>query len=304
MTKTIFLQKDTNCAVALSSNIDIILSPEFYWVRLFDIPIASKKEALGVVPNLFEDFFDIEGYKFYIIKLEEYKYLCFAYKEQDVLDGLKSANIDFKKVNNIYFAQNEFIGKIDDKAILMDENKFIYQDDVFIKIPSTLGLIIESVDFDISNIVLSKHKISINQSSKYIDTSSAYILSSIFIVFSLVIFFKTYTINKITNQYPIKIEQLKKDYHLMSSMIQTKSLLKQYQKVSKKYENTRGVLQYLINFKQKTSGKLESIEFKNGVMYGYFTNSNLNNMKIYIEKRYKISSSSFKNGIVKIGIKI
>jgi hypothetical protein len=304
MTTTIFLQKDTKFATKLNGNANIILSPQFYWVRVFDIPIASKKEAMSVVPNLFEDFFDVDDYKFYIIKLENNQYLSFAYKEQDILDGLKNANISLKKVSNIYFAQNEFVEVAKEQAILINEQKYFYQDNIFIQIPSNMFKMIEANSCDVSTISLSKNKISINQSSKYIDRTSAYILSTIFIFFSLAIFFKTYTINKDIQQYPIKINKLKKDYNLMSSMIQTKSVLKGYKKVSQNYDRLRTLLQYTINFKKTISGKLENIEIKQGIVYGYFTNTTLENMKQYFEKKYTITHSSIDNNITKIGIKL
>ncbi len=301
MTKIIFLQKEITNNLELTSNVNIILSPEFYWVRIFDIPITSKKEALGVVPNLFEDFFDVEGYKFYIIKLDEHRYLSFAYREQDILDSLQNNNIDYKKVSNIYFSQNEFTKN---QSFQIDENKFLYKDEILVKIPTNMKAMFDTVELDISKIELSKDKISINQSSKYIDRTSAYILSTIFILFSLVVFSKTYSVNQQINLYPIKIEKLKKDYNLMSSMIQTKSVLKQFDKISKKHNNSREVLAYIINFKQKVSGTLKNLEFKNGTIYCTFLDTNFQNMKKYIQKKYKITESNSKDKVVKIGIKI
>jgi len=305
MIKTILLHKDLQPIVNSDDRFNIILSSEFYWVRLFDIPIRSKKDVLVATQNLFEDFFDTTDYKFYSIKIEEFKYLCFAYKEQDIINKLEQLNIDIKKVDNLYFAQNEFKNFAQEKsAIKCEDNFYIYQNDILVKLPLNISAMMSSNDINLQNIELSKHKFSINRSSKYIDNKSAYILSIIFILFSVGIFFKTYTTNNIIKQYDIKKENLKTKYHLMSSTIQTKSVLKEYEKVIQKNNNTRQTLQYAINFKQKVAGRLDKLEFNNGNLNIDIIDSNLQHLKNYFSKKYKINSATQHNKIVKIGFKL
>ena len=53
------------------SGVNIILSPEFYWVRVFELPMTSPKEVHSALPSLFEEFIDIEGKDFYVKKMSE-----------------------------------------------------------------------------------------------------------------------------------------------------------------------------------------------------------------------------------------
>ena len=80
--KIFFLTKKSRYSYGEAA--DIILSPELYWVRIFDIPITNKRDMIKVVPTLFEDFLDVEEYKFYAVKQEENKYICFAYNENEI----------------------------------------------------------------------------------------------------------------------------------------------------------------------------------------------------------------------------
>ena len=70
----------SNTKIETSFKVDIILSPEFYWVRIFDIPVKNITQAKNVLPTLFEDIVDsISDLSYQVIKLEDNKYLCFAY---------------------------------------------------------------------------------------------------------------------------------------------------------------------------------------------------------------------------------
>jgi len=307
MTKTIFLQKDTILEDNTKSSLNIILSPTYYWIREFELPITSIKEVKKVVPNLFEEYFDIEFYKFFVQKIEDGKYLCFAYKEEEILMALKSANIDNKKVSNIYFAQNElqyFFNKDEVSLLEIRENYYIYQENIFVNIPLSLAYNMESKTIDLDKLEFSKFKISINKSSKYIDRTSSYILSSLILVFALLVFIKSFDISNTASNYEIKIEDLKKEYNLPSSMIQTKSILKQYNKIEKRYIKNRDAFAYFINFKTHSQGTLKSCEFKNGLFTIKYIKANMQNIKKYISKKYKINNIYNKNHILTVEVKI
>jgi len=76
-------------------------------VKVFDLPINSIKEVKQTLPSLFEDFIDISDKKFYVKKLKDQRYLCFAYNEQKIIDGIKNSNLSLSQVNAICFSQIE-----------------------------------------------------------------------------------------------------------------------------------------------------------------------------------------------------
>ncbi len=78
----IFLTSNTE-VVDFQKKIDIIISPEFYWVRKFEIPVKNETQARHVLPTLFEDIVNDDAILIYqVIKLEENKFLCFAYNNK------------------------------------------------------------------------------------------------------------------------------------------------------------------------------------------------------------------------------
>jgi hypothetical protein len=297
MIKTVFLQKDFN--LTIDENVNIILSPELYWVRIFDIPINSKKEALSVLPNMFEDFFDVDGYKFYLEKLEDGKYLSFAYNEQEVKQCIENVGLSLKQVSNIYFAQFECQGF---QSFSVDGTNYMYQDDILVKIPSNFVFEDSFLEIDLETIKLTKHSFFINKSSKYIDSKTAYILSALFVVLAGAIFAKSFILDDMNSKIPNKIENIKQAYNLMPTLFQTKSLIKEYTKVDKRYTNLRNILEYCLNFKSAFSGIIEKVELKNNQLIVIYNEANYSNVRNYITKKYKKASVEQLSSKVKVRI--
>ena len=297
--KILFLTRTST--FSYDEKVDVILSPELYWVRVFDIPIPNKKEALSVVPTFFEEFFDIENYKFYAIKQGDNKYLCFAYEESKVIEAIENANLTLNQVSSIYFAQNEFT---DLSSIKMEDEYFGYQDDILIKFPS---LFVNEDDFekiDISNLSTSKDYISINYTSKYIDNSSLYLISAMILVISIFNFMKIYTLNVEENLILTKQEQVKKEFKVPSTMIQAKSIIRTLKIKSKKQIKLREALEYIFEFSKAVKGKIQRIDYRNDNLIIYFQDISMVAIKSYLSKQYKVFKSSDKDSVVTMGIKL
>lgn len=284
MNEAVFLEK--NKTYNSENNINLILSPEFYWVRVFDIPIESKKEALLALPNLFEDFLDdIDGYKFYIIKLDSNKYLGFAYNDEQIKNAIKEAGLNLRKISSIYFAQNEFsslVNKEDNTTSIfsIDESQYIYQDDILVKIPQSF-YVDDSLSVELTNIELSKEYISLDNFSKFITNKQAYILSAIFICFALMFFSKTIYLENTIKGYDEHIDVIKSEANLPATFFQTKSILETLEGTQLQYTKLRDVLSYGINFKSQFAGILKDISFSNKRVV--FTYSEVDEKKL---KRY------------------
>ena len=96
--RKIFLSSNTK--IYETSKVDIILSPEFYWVRIFEIPVKNTTQAKAVLPTLFEDLLlKVTDLSYQVIKLEENKYLCFAYINKKIFEAIKNSGINLSLVN-------------------------------------------------------------------------------------------------------------------------------------------------------------------------------------------------------------
>jgi hypothetical protein len=286
-------------------NVNIVLSPEFYWLRVFDLPINSKKEVLEVLPSLFEEFIDVSNKKYYVKKLNDNKYLCFAYDESIIIEAIKNANISFSQINNIYFAQIELLSIVKSKNIScmkIDNICLGYMNDILVQVPITLQ-VNNTNDIDLSSLQLSKDTINIRETSQYISPKNLYILSFVSIFLSVVILAKMLVLNQLISNIPEQIDSIKSKYNMPSSTIQTNSILKRLNKISKTQIKLREAYKYIFDFKSKYGGNMISCEYKDKKFTIKFTNIKPKVLVDYIKKKYSISTV-VKDNIVSIGFSI
>ncbi len=302
--KNIFLH--SKLVIDTKEKVNIILSPEYYWCRVFELPMNSKKEVLNVLPSLFEDFVDITNLKFYVKKLEDNRYLCFGDDESKILDIFKNKKISTTQIVNIYFGQIELesLVKTSNQTCMKVDNVCLsYIDDILVQIPIILKVNIDN-DLDIDNINLSKDKIYINSHSKYIEPKYSYMLSLFFILLSVVIFSKTMSNNSIITNIPKNIEVLKEKYNMPSTSIQTKSIIKKIDKIVKNQSKIRDAFYYILSFKKRNDIQILNIEIKSNNIKCKLKYTTMSKIKQFISKKYKVSTAKINNDIIMIGFKI
>ncbi|MEA2019873.1 MAG: hypothetical protein U9N59_15685 [Campylobacterota bacterium] len=282
------------------------MAPEYYWCRIFDLPIESKKDVLNVLPNMFEDFIDITNLKFYAKKLEDGKYLCFGYDEEKILEAIGLAQLSVNQIKNIYFAQIELETLVKTTAqtcMKVDDICLSYIDGILVQIPIVLKVNIDN-DINIDNIQLSKNTIYVNSHSKYIDSKYSYMLSVVFILLSLVSFMKIVSNNNIISDIPSKIETIKKEYNMPPSIIQAKSIIKKLDKAVVQQQKLREALSYLLKYTKQNNIQITDINLNNDKIICRMTDTTLKKIKLYINKKYKLSTGKKNGKIITVGFSI
>jgi hypothetical protein len=289
-----------------NQNINIILSPEFYWVRIFDLALNSQKDILKILPAMFEEFIYVDGLKFHTKKLADNKHLCFAYDEKKILENIKRLNIPKKNINGIYFAQielHQIAKKNNQLCIKIDNICLSFIDDILVQIPCVLNAQIDNI-IDIKTLELSKNKIYIESNSNFLEKKMTIILTILFLIFSTLNFVKSTIFYKSSNNIKKQIVKIKKDNKIPPTLIQTESITKKMQKDYEKQLKIREALEYIFLVKNDAKARVLSIKLKNDIFNIEIENKNSNKIFKYISKKYKIRKKSLKNRILTIGFKI
>lgn len=291
----------SNKKINVSSNINIILSPEFYWVRIFNIPVKNITQARNVLPTLFEDILDnIKDLSYHIIKLEENKYLCFAYLNKTIYEAIKKSSIPLSFINSVYFAQNECKSfnqfKIDDKS-------FLYTDeDILIKVPNNIlsndTVLLEK---DLNTLILSSNKVEIKLYNNPISSKQLYFLVGVFCIFLLINIFKYFDYKNEVSLLNNKIETIKTNANLPSSMIQTNSIIKKNKKKILVEIKKRNFIKYIF---KNSKLNLYSLELERNIISLKFKNTNKTTVENYISKKYRIISTRVKGLELDIKVKL
>lgn len=290
----------SNTKVNVKGKLDIILSPEFYWVRIFDIPVKSVSQAKYVLPTLFEDILEnINDLSYQVIKLENDKYLCFAYENKRIFEEIKKSGISLSSVNSIYFAQNECK---DYAQFIVDNKSFLYTDDgILVKVPNALlSTPINLVD-NYENIELSSNNVDIKLYNNLLSSKQLYSIVVILLIVAFVNIFKIVDYKNETSLMEEKIEKLKTTSKLPNSMIQTNAILKKYKKIASKEKTKREAISYILSNK---NFKLKNFSLEKDTLNLSFINTDKFKAERYISKKYKILSSKVSSLNLNIKVKL
>ncbi len=296
--KKVFLCKNTK--INTQNKVDIILSPEFYWVRIFNIPVKSIMQARHVLPTLFEDVLEnIRELSYQVIKLNDDRFLCFAYENKKIFSAIKDSGVNLSLVNSVYFAQNECKEISQFKC---DQKAFSYtKDEILVKIPNSL--LSEDIDINekIQNISLSSHKVDIKLYNNLLNSKQIYLIIAACVLFSIVNLFKIFDYENEISSIDKNISSLKKDNNMPSSMLQLNSIVDTYKKDTKQEIKKRELIDYIFKFK---NADILNIQLNKDVIEINFTNANKLLIETYLKKKYKIISSQIKGLNLNIRIKI
>ena len=294
----IFLCSDTK--IEVSYKVDIILSPEFYWVRIFNIPVKNITQARHVFPTLFEDILDnVSDLSYQAIKLDENKYLCFAYINKKIYEAIKNSGINLSLVNSVYFAQNECK---EFRQFMVEDKSFLYtDDDILVKVPN--GILNENINLNenLHHLNLSNNKVDIKLYNNFLSSKQIYLILAVSLLFSIINFTKIYDYKNSISLLDEKIELEKQKSNLPSSMIQVDSIITKYKNIADEEIKKREIISYLL---ENSSFKLDNISLEKDILTLVYQNSDKTKVEEYINKKYKIISSKVENLDLYIRIKI
>lgn len=296
--KKIFLYQ--NRKIKVDSKVDIILSPEFYWVRVFDIPVKSTTQARHVLPTLFEDILETSlELSYQVQKLDENKYLCFAYSNKKIFEEIKKSGISISLVDGIYFAQNECK---DFSQFKIDDKSFLYTpDNILVKVPNAIATQTVDLEENIDSIELLSQKVDIRLYNNILTSNQVYSIIAVLFILSLLNFYKLYDYKYEISNIDERIENIKQNGNLPLSMIQTEAIIKKYKNEVSLEIKKREALDYVLD---NRDFNFKNIELEKNVLTLSLINTDKRKAESYISKKYKILSSNVNALSLNIRIKL
>ena len=254
--KIIFLDPHTELVLS-DEKLNIILSPSLYWVKKVTLPLKYARDAKKLLASLFEDLLPEGNYSYSVYKdeREEGIFFIFAYEDKTILDLLTKQGIASANISSIHFAQSELNSL--QGAMKINETQSIYvKDEIVTLVPCCW--IEESGDLDLSQIKLSKHKITLAQFGHIVDNSSLMKIAAILSVFVVLTWIELFIVKQDISQIEEDRTELFSKYKLKPTMFQNKSLLKKYNKIHKSQTKLRADMS-----KELKKRKIQKISYKN-----------------------------------------
>ncbi|WP_321468218.1 hypothetical protein [Halarcobacter sp.] len=296
-TKKIFLTTNTKVN-NITDKVSLIISPEFYWVRKFDIPVKTETQARHLLPTLFEDLIkENDSLTYQAIKLEENLFLCFAYSDKKIYEAIKKANIPISNISSVYFAQNE-CKKFE--SFEVDEQNYIYtRDGILVKIPNSIAKDSIVLNKVINNIKLSSYKLHIKLYNNFFNIKFYY---SIFAVLSILILMNlikyinySSEISTLNNQ----VEEIRKNYNLPSSSLQVRSILSKYNKSISLEKEKRDAISYILS---NNKLNLKSLAVDNNLIILEYISTKKAEVDSFLKKKFKAVNIKENQFLLKVSI--
>ncbi len=298
--KKIFLTTKTKINNIIDSKIDVIVSPEFYWVRIFDIPVKTEAQARHVLPTLFEDIVNEKvPLTYQVKKLKENQFLCFAFNNKKIYDALKSSGLNLSNILNLYFAQNECE---EFKSFKIDDCSFLYTTDkILVKIPDNMTQ--ESIDLNrvLNNIKLTSMKMQIKLYNDVLTGKWHYPLYIIFSILIIVNFIRYFDYSSEIKGLEKEVEKIKKVKQLPTSMLQMNSILNKYEKNVRFEKRKRDAISFILS---NDKFNLKSINLDKDDLTLEYLSVNKNEVVNFLKKEFKNVKVLSESLVLRVGVKL
>lgn len=304
--KLLFLDPNVNeIIIHVEEKVDIILSPSLYWVKKVSLPITSIREVKKLLPTLFEDTIPDGTYSYSAYKSDvDSEYFIFAYEDKKILDLLNKQNILVSNVASIHFAQSEFSG-ITNAMKINDIQSVYIKDDIVVLVPCCW--VEEKGELNLSDITLSKHKITLQQFGHIVEMKSFYALASAMLVLILILSVELFNISNKVQVIEDKKDNIFTSYNLKSTMFENKAILKKYDKIHNNQMLFRRYLADILSLRLKQNEKMTFFSLKDKRIKINFSGVVKNKTK-HITSALKSNGIKFvdtyKNGILHLEIKL
>jgi hypothetical protein len=301
--KILFLDPNYD-AVCGDEKVDIILSPSLYWVKKISLPLSSLREVKTLLPSIFEEMLPEGIYSYSVYKSrEDSSFYAFAYEDKKILDVIAQHNIPMANIASVRFAQSE----LDDceQAMRIDDDQCLYvKDSIVVLVPSSW--VNEKEELDLSNIALSKHKITLQQFAHIIDSKSLYGVFSVLLILILLSFSELLITTQRSHEVVMKTDEIFIQNDLKPTMFENRSILKKFEKTHEVQIRFREYLGYMLALKLNKGEKITLVSLKNKTLLVNFSGTDKQSPHItsVLTSKGLAYTQKYKDGILYLEIKI
>lgn len=298
--KKIFLTPDSK--LREKSKVDIVLSPELYWCRVFEIPVNKSKKANRALPILFEELIPAGNYEYACFKLSENTFISFAVCSTKIIKTILDSGLNLNQVHNIYLAQEQMKRNY---AFKINNNYYQYFNEILVKLPYKLNQEYEELTSEIKGISSNKYKINLQLYSEFVNKKY---LETIYILLFMICFlsvFKYVQFDRQVKENEQYIQQVKIKYSLPESNLKFMSIknnLKYRYDLNKKF---KFLVNYLISYKNElTNGVIQNMQVSKKKILITYSNVEEEKLEKYLKKRIEKFTIKTKNQYLQIEVNL
>jgi len=295
--KKIFLSP--NSKFEENSKVDIVLSPQLYWCRIFEIPVQKVKKAQKALPMLFEDVLPPKKFEYWCRKIADNSYMAFAYNNSEIIEAIEKSGLNISQVNNVYLAQGQMMKY---KNFQIGEEYYQYCNNVLVNVPYKLHNNYEQLSFEIDN-SLKIDKVNIQLYANFIKRKYLESLFILLFMTTLLGVFQLIQYNKEVIKNQNYLTRIKHEYNLPQSTIQFKSILNNLKQEELLNKDFKQKFISLLSYVNETNNVvIEKIDYKNNKLIFLYSNTDEKSLEKYLKQKIEKFILSIQNNQVQIEV--
>ena len=304
--KLLFLDPNVDeVALHVEEKVSIILSPSLYWVKKVSLPVSNLRDVKKLLATLFEDTIPDGTYSYSAYKsTTDSEYFIFAYEDKKIIDLLLKQNISIANISSVHFAQSEFCEITN--AMKINEMQSVYiKDDIVVLVPCCW--IEEKGELNLSEITLSKHKVTLQQFGHIVEMKSFYGIVSAMLILILILSIELFSVSSEVQNIVDKKDNIFASYGLKSTTFQNKAILKKYDNIHNKQMLFRKSLASVLSLRLEQNEKMTFFSFKEQtikVSFSGVAKSKISHITSALKSKGVNFVDHYKNGTLNLEIKL
>ncbi|MCH9812316.1 MAG: hypothetical protein K0U47_00025 [Epsilonproteobacteria bacterium] len=214
-----------NSPITESGEFDVILSPEFYWVKKVALPVKKISAAKKLAASVYEGSLPAGEYTYEVSKLGD-EFVIIAFDKERVSTVLKEKFTQGAKISGVYFAQNEF-SELSECCGVDEDNSLVNLNGLLMQIPRKCTESKKEIGDYLKDKKLSTHKITLGAfESSVISSKTVSFLAAgvLFLLVSNVIDWVNY--QRAVSMLEDQRAEITSEYGLPQTSMQLKSIKK------------------------------------------------------------------------------
>ena len=235
---------------------DVILSPQFYWVKKVSLPVKRAAEAKKLAESVFEGSLPAGEYSYEVIAAGEGEFVLIAYNREEITEVLEDFFTGSARVQSVRFAQYE-CADLDTCCSIDDESSLVQLNGLLMQIPRNCTDPKLRIDDYIKNIKPTSHKVKLGT----LDAEVMDRRTFAFLAAAVVLFMSAYILEYVDyKKESAKLEEAKqaliRKYNLPPTTMQLDSIK---QSLFKTFQQQKKIRQTLASLAKTVLGKKEYI---------------------------------------------
>jgi hypothetical protein len=283
---------------------DVILSPEFYWVKKVELPVKKVSAAKKLAESIFEGSLPSGEFAYDVSKAGD-EFIIIAYDKDSISKTITQKFTKEAKVNSIYFAQNEF-ADLEDCCGIDRDSSLVNLNGLIMQVPRVCTESKREIGSYLNNKKLSNKKITLSVlSSSTVESKELYLFTAGFFILLASFALDWYNYKKATLALEDKRAEIISSNHLPRTSIQLNSIKKSLTKTFKSQKKIRDEVFAFNSINLKDGEYIDSINAntkESTIVIKVDSSAREAEIKSQISKKVSIKSSEFRDNFLIIKV--